>query len=182
MRERPATPFAITTGEGCGVWYRSARRPSRSAVPAARSRRTARPALSVARPTSIRFRLCVDGIGPVPSSRSTSQCDGTHTFGSRPGDEVHVAAEVVCGAHVDEPSLDRRLAEEHRGDRSLAGERGDLRCDGRCSGPGRRSRRRSRRPGRCGLRARGRASRGRASDPASRAGLRAPPRAPRFRR
>ena len=42
------------------------------------------PGTSVARPTSIRFRCFVDGIGPVRSSRSTSQCDGTQRAGRRP--------------------------------------------------------------------------------------------------
>ena len=47
------------------------------------------------------------------------------------GDEVHPAAEVVRGADVDEPPLDRRLSEEHRGCGRLAGERADLRRDER---------------------------------------------------
>ena len=34
-----------------------------------------------------------------------------------PGDEAHIAAEVVGRAQVDEPALNRRFAEQHRGDR-----------------------------------------------------------------
>ena len=65
-RESPATPFAITIGDGCGVWYRTARATSRSAERAGRTGRTAcRASAPRGRPRSA-AGACVDGIGPLP--------------------------------------------------------------------------------------------------------------------
>lgn len=49
--------------------------------------------------------------------------------GQPTGDELHPLAQVIGGADVDEPPLNRRFAEEHRGDRLFARERAHLRCD-----------------------------------------------------
>ncbi len=49
--------------------------------------------------------------------------------GQPPRDEAHVAAEVVRGAKVHEPPLDRGLAEEHRGGGRRSGDRLQLRRD-----------------------------------------------------
>ena len=49
--------------------------------------------------------------------------------GEAPRDQAHVAAEVVGGAQIHESSLDRGLAEEHRGGGRLAGHRLELRGD-----------------------------------------------------
>ena len=101
------------------MWYRTARATCSVGGVGSTNGANGASGFSTARPTSIRCRAFVDGIGPFPFRRRTSQCDGTQIVGSRPGDEAHVAAEVVRRAQVDEPSLDRRLAEEHRRGRLL---------------------------------------------------------------
>ena len=84
MRESPAMPFAITIGDGCGVWYRTAcatisvRGAGRTKGPIGAS------GVSSARPTTIRCNAAVEGIGPSPFSRRTSQWAGTQRVGSRP--------------------------------------------------------------------------------------------------
>ena len=58
----------------CGTARRA--RPARSAASGSTNGPNGASGFSVARPTSIRFRSFVAGIGPVPFRRSTSQCDG----------------------------------------------------------------------------------------------------------
>jgi hypothetical protein len=86
VRDRPSTPSARRTGDGCGVWYLTAR--ATISVPfwpaGATNAANGASGRTVARPTSIRRSVGFDGIGPVPAIRSTSQCDGTHRVGRRP--------------------------------------------------------------------------------------------------
>ena len=84
MAESPATPFAITTGDGCGVWYLIARATCSVGGVGSTNGAIGAPGFSTARPTWIRCSAFVDGIGPFPFSRRTSQCDGTQGAGSRP--------------------------------------------------------------------------------------------------
>ena len=107
-----------------------------------------------------------------------------HAGGRQPArDQPDVAAEVVRRAQVDQSSLDRSLAEEHRRAPAAAPSRNapSVRPSRRVARTGRP--RRSRRPAPRGPRARAAPSRAPAHDPASRAGPRARRRArPRPRR
>ena len=121
-RESPSTPLAITIGDGCGVWYRTARATISVGGAGRTNGANGVSGFSIARPTSISRRCGVDGIGPLP-------CEAQHLAVRRAArlrqparDELHVAAQVVGGAQVDEPPLDRRLAEEHRRRRVVAGD------------------------------------------------------------
>jgi hypothetical protein len=60
-------------GDGCGVWYRTARAISSVAGAGRTKDANGVPGFSTARPTSIRRSLGVEGIGPAPWRRSTSQ-------------------------------------------------------------------------------------------------------------
>ena len=129
MRESPATPFAITVGDGCGVWYRTARATCSVGGVGSTNAANGASGFSVARPTSIRFRCEVDGIGPRALQAQHLAVRRHAARGQAPGDELDPAVQVVGCADVHEAALNRRFAEEHRRNRLLARECPHLRSD-----------------------------------------------------
>ena len=163
-RSRPATAAA------CGTARRA--RPSRSAAPAGRSRANGASGLQRRAPDldQVQVRRRRDRPGSFEAEHLAVRRHAERRQPAR--DEMDVAVEVVGRAQVDEPALDRRLAEEHRGDRRARPSPPRSAAPRSCSARGRRRRRRPRPPG---VSARSRAAdeaRARASGPASRAARR----------